>query len=348
MKQPHSCWPLFTADLALARSWLEPQLQKPPVRTRTAHQALNLGMVSTIEALLKRQDHFEAQASGQLSFRLARLQNLPNPYNSLIPASLKTNAERAVAEGLWRGSPLGVSLNGGIGDHLEALAILIPWAQLHGINLALHTSQSRGQQLSRVLQVHPGLRLGAQAGLPVMALREWIRDHAEIDYSPWLQPEVIEIQPQQWLCCWRAAGAGDRFSAHCRSVPFYLVNKFYRQLLNNSPLTIIDLSDWQPWEKAQLRIIGVQTHDPSRGDLADLAKLVRNSHVISIDTALAHLCAALGHPATVLLPVFADERWVELHKPNNSYGRWLRLERNIHFGDWRLSLDRLLCILLNS
>jgi ADP-heptose:LPS heptosyltransferase len=95
-------------------------------------------------------------------------------------------------------------------------------------------------------------------------------------------------------------------------------------------------------------VIGVQSHDPSKGDLADLAKLVRNSQVISIDTALAHLCAAMGYPATILLPVFADERWVELHKPNNSYGRWLRLERNIHFGDWRLSLDRLLGILLNS
>ena len=348
MKQPHSCWPLFTADLALARSWLEPQLHQPPVGVRTGHLALNLGMVATIEALIQRQGHFEAQAITQLSFRLARLQDLPNPYNSLIPASLKTNAERAVAESLWRGSPLEVSLNGGIGDHLEALAILIPWAQLHGINLALHTSKSRGQQLSRVLQDHPSLELGAPAGLPVMALRGWIRDHAEINYSPWLKPEAIEIQPQQWLCCWRAAGAGDRFSAHCRSMPFSLIIKFYRQLLSNSPLTIIDLSDWQPWEKAQLSVIGVQSHDPSKGDLADLAELVRNSQVISIDTALAHLCAAMGYPATILLPVFADERWVELHKPNNSYGRWLRLERNIHFGDWRLSLDRLLGILLNS
>jgi hypothetical protein len=348
MKQPHSCWPLFSSDLALARSWLEPQLQKAPVATRTAHQALSLGLVAAIETMLERQDHLEAQAIAQLSFRLARLQSLPNPYNSLIPASLKTSTERAIAESLWKASPLKVSLNGGIGDHLEALSVLIPWAQGHGISLALHTSQSRGKQLSCVLQSHPQLRLGAPWGLPVMALRGWIKDHAEINYSPWLNLITTAIKPSKWVCCWRAAGAGDRFSAHCRSVPFYLVIKFYRQLLNNSPLAIIDLSDWQPWEKAQLRVIGVQSHDPSKGDLADLAKLVRNSQVISIDTALAHLCAALGHPATVLLPLYADERWVELHKPNNSYGRWLRLERNIHFGDWQISLDRLLCILLNS
>ena len=318
------------------------------MRARTGHLALSLGLVASIKALLQRQGHFEAQAIDQLSFRLARLKDLPNPYNSLIPASLKTSTERAVAETLWRGSPLMVSLNGGIGDHLEALAILIPWAKLDGIKLTLHTSQSRRQQLSRVLQDYPQLQLGAPAGIPVMALRGWIKENAQINYSPWLQPKAIEIQPRQWLCCWRAAGAGDSFSAHCRSIPFSLVIKFYLKLLNNSRLAIIDLSEWQPWEKAQLKALGVQIHDPSKGDLADLAKLVQNSQVITIDTALAHLCAALGHPATVLLPVFADERWVELHKPNNCYGRWLRLERNIHFGDWRVSLDRLLCNLLNS
>ena len=348
MTRAHSCWPLFTADLALARSWLEPQLQQPPVSTRTAHQALSLGLVATIKAMLRRQDHFEAKAIAQIGFRLARLEAQPNPYSSLIPAALKTSTEKAVAESFALGTPLAVSLNGGIGDHLEALSMLIPWAKRHGISVALHTNQSREQQLSRVLQDHPQLRLGAPYGVPELALRGWISNHGEVTYSPWLQQEAIEIQPRQWLCCWRAAGADDRFSAHCRSVPFYLIVRFYRQLLSHSPLTIIDLSNWQPWEKAQLRALGVQSHDPTKGDLADLAKLVRNSQVISIDTALAHLCAALGHPATVLLPLFADERWVELHKPNNNYGRWLSLQRNIYFGDWRVSLDRLLPILLNS
>jgi len=347
MKQPHSCWPLFSSDLALARSWLEPQLHQPPVSVQTGHLALNLGMVATIEELLQRQGHFEAKAASQLGFRLARLKDLPNPYG-VIPEALKTNTEKAVTECFSRKSPLAVCLDGGIGDHLEALSVLIPWAQGHGIGLSLNTSQSRKQQLSRMLKYYPQLQLGAPYGVPQLALRGWICNQGTVTYNSWIRQEEIEIQPHQWLCCWRAAGAGDRFSAHCRSVPFYLVIKFYRQLLNNSPLAIIDLSDWQPWEKAQLRVIGVQSHDPSKGDLADLAKLVRNSKVISIDTALAHLCAALGHPATVLLPLYADERWVELHKPNNSYGRWLRLERNIHFGDWRLSLDRLLCILLNS
>ena len=27
------------------------------------------------------------------------------------------------------GLPIGVQLNGGIGDHLEALSLLLPWAQ---------------------------------------------------------------------------------------------------------------------------------------------------------------------------------------------------------------------------
>ena len=56
--------------------------------------------------------------------------------------------------------------------------------------------------------------------------------------------------------------------------------------------------------------------------------------VVSIDTALIHLCAAMGQAADLLLPRFPDERWVELSHPEQSYGQHLSIHRSTQFGSW--------------
>ena len=68
--------------------------------------------------------------------------------------------------------------------------------------------------------------------------------------------------------------------------------------------------------------------------LTGLVNLCRGSRVISIDTALIHLCAAMGHSADLLLPRFPDERWFELSNPEHNYGQHLRFHRSTHFGSW--------------
>lgn len=171
MTRPHSPWPLFTADLELARAWLQPQLEGPSPDLRCGHTALSLGMVDAVQALLAQPSRLPPAAAAQWGFRLARLEGQRNPYATLVPRELQQAAGHAVRASQTSGQPLAVSLNGGIGDHLEALSLLLPWARQHGIALELHTSGERQQQLTPLLGAAAGLQWSDRPGLAVMALR---------------------------------------------------------------------------------------------------------------------------------------------------------------------------------
>ena len=137
----HSPWPLFGDDLDLARSWLRPQLQGL-VSLRTGHLAISLGLG---DALLDRVREgglqADANALRQWRFRVARLHGETNPYRHLLPEGLLEHTLEAIAQSKSKGRPLCVELNGGIGDHLEALSLLVPWAKAQSccLNLKMGT-----------------------------------------------------------------------------------------------------------------------------------------------------------------------------------------------------------------
>ncbi len=70
------------------------------------------------------------------------------------------------------------------------------------------------------------------------------------------------------------------------------------------------------------------------GDFADTAALVANLDlVISVDTAVTHLAAALGKPVWVLDRFDACWRWLDGHRDSPWYPA-LRLYRQPRPGDW--------------
>ena len=83
-----------------------------------------------------------------------------------------------------------------------------------------------------------------------------------------------------------------------------------------------------------LKRIGVQHLNPRNVGLKGLIHKCQNRHIITIDTALAHLCAVMGAKATLLLNKIPDERWMELHKPENCYGKNLRILQQTQFCNW--------------
>jgi len=350
MNRPHSPWPLFSADLSLARTWVRSQLETSPVDTRLGHIALNLGMDSEVRSILQRQLPLEASAAAQWKFRLARLDGARNPYAHLVPPNWQEQAAQAIAIALEQREPLVVELNGGLGDHLEALSLLLPWGHHQRLQLKLRTSPERRLQFAELSSLFGPLHWSDGAGIPVMAIRHYLcNGSVKFDYQRWITPGTsaapADEQPAQGLlCCWRAAGAGDRLSAHSRSVPFELVLDFYRRTLTQQPgLPITDITLWQPWEQLTLASLGIQRHDPRQGSLEQLTRYIRTNRVITIDTALAHLCAALGAQATMLLPRFSDERWNELLQRPNIYGKKLRVRHSSQFGSWAALMEALDC-----
>ena len=74
-------------------------------------------------------------------------------------------------------------------------------------------------------------------------------------------------------------------------------------------------------------------------DFTETAALVELMDlVISVDTSVAHLAAALGKPAWILLPYSPDWRWL-LDRYDSPWYPTARLFRQRGFGDWRGVLD---------
>ena len=351
MTRFHSPWPLFADDLELARSWLRPQLQGS-VSLRTGHLAISLGLA---EALLNGVQSGELQTDAdalrQWHFRVARLNGDTNPYRHLLPDGLLDHTQAAIGQSIATGVPLGVQLNGGIGDHLEALSLLLPWSREKNCNLNLVMSAERQKLIKPLLApwdgVHCDMGRERSSGsnlIPVMALRAAVVSSAKTaHYRQWVMHKpTSQHSKQQLLCCWRAEAAGDRMSAQSRSVPWALAREFYERLQHLQPERfIVDITNWRDWEACQLQRMGVKVLDPRKGALLDLAQLCQISRVVTIDTALVHLCAAAGLQAELLLCAIPDERWKELHRPEHHYGQLIRLWRSSQFGSWSAVLESL-------
>ncbi|HEX3859654.1 MAG TPA: hypothetical protein VHV58_08635, partial [Pseudolabrys sp.] len=75
-------------------------------------------------------------------------------------------------------------------------------------------------------------------------------------------------------------------------------------------------------------------------DFADTAALIsRLDHVISVDTAVAHLAGALAKSVTVLLPFAADFRWLRTRDDSPWYPT-AKLYRQPRFGDWASVIEQ--------
>jgi ADP-heptose:LPS heptosyltransferase len=74
---------------------------------------------------------------------------------------------------------------------------------------------------------------------------------------------------------------------------------------------------------------------------ATAAALGQLDLVITVDTAMAHLAGALGHPAWVLLPWSADPRWLR-QRDDSVWYTSLRLWRQHEPDDWSGVVDALL------
>jgi tetratricopeptide (TPR) repeat protein len=70
-------------------------------------------------------------------------------------------------------------------------------------------------------------------------------------------------------------------------------------------------------------------------DYADTAALLSQLDlVISVDTSVAHLAGALGHPVWLLLPYAPDWRWL-MHRSDSPWYQSMRLFRQPVAGDWK-------------
>jgi tetratricopeptide (TPR) repeat protein len=132
---------------------------------------------------------------------------------------------------------------------------------------------------------------------------------------------------------------------HNRSIPL-------DQLISALPADLRYVSlhrdDWRPELRAgnvHPRVLQIAA---AQSDLADAAGLCDSVDlVISVDTSLAHLSAALGRPTWILLPFNADWRWL-LDRDDSPWYPTVRLYRQSRPGDWNATLQRVRSDLLRT
>ena len=328
MTDTHSPWPLFCNDLDQAQQWVGEQLALSPADQKLGHQALSLGLTETVSQLLTPGSvNLRDATQRQWKFRLARLNGAKNPYTELIPPEVQTFTDLQMDHAQRMGEPTVVRLLGGIGDHLEIISMLLEWSRIDAQPLILQVTPDRQKALAPLIESISHLALQSRShprAVQGMAIREWIcRNHGSIRYGTWITNKIDNQEAKKGtLCCWKAKGDNNPLSAYLRSVPFPLVVSYYKTMQQLHPESaLIDISDWRSDETTILQQHGVQCLNPRKIGLSGLIRNCKNKKIITIDTALAHLCAVMGTKATMLLNYFPDERWTELHQANNCYGQ---------------------------
>jgi hypothetical protein len=80
-------------------------------------------------------------------------------------------------------------------------------------------------------------------------------------------------------------------------------------------------------------------------DFADTAALIANLDlIISVDTSVAHLTAAMGKPVWLMLPLLPDWRWLQEREDSPWYPT-MRLFRQPAAGDWPGVISRVVAAL---
>jgi hypothetical protein len=128
------------------------------------------------------------------------------------------------------------------------------------------------------------------------------------------------------------SGRPEHKNDHNRSIPFNI----FRELLQVEGIEWVSLqkevrsSDRELFEGSGVLDVAQELEDFS--DTAALCELM--DVVVSVDTSVAHLSAALGRPTWVLVAKTPDFRWL-LNRDDSPWYPTVRLFRQTEHGKWK-------------
>lgn len=189
--------------------------------------------------------------------------------------------------------------------------------------------------------------------LPLMSLPHLLGGAPLCCPSPYLRspawPTSAEHQPYPRIGLVWAAGRklDDPFTAreyHKRTLPPAVLGALVEGL-HHAGAQLVNLQVGPDRDTAAPLASRFADALPPSADFAETAAVVRQLDlVISVDTAMAHLAGALGHPAWILLPWSADPRWLR-DRCDSPWYPSLCLWRQPDPGDWFAVVDALLAAL---
>jgi hypothetical protein len=349
MGQAPPLWALYGQDLELARAQLLEALACQP-RLDWLQALTYLGCYREAEQELEASRGRWNELGRQILFRVRRQQLDPNPWWALVPPGAEPVVQQQI-EAFPQHSDALVELVGGLGDVLESKAVIqasaavAPWLQRFQLQPASSAARAAMAGLWPGLEASPSQPLQPLGTSTLLRLALATLGVACLPQPLW--PQAVPPPPsRRWLVCWRCKpDRRNPLTAFSRSLPWAQIQTLMLHL-QACGAEVLDLTAYGPGERAWL-----QQHCPTARLLADhlngLHQTLRwlrgcSAPVISVDTSLVHLTALAQHPVLLLLPLFPDERWLELLQPGSVYAHWVTPLRQQHFHDWRQPVQELI------
>lgn len=349
----------FSSDLQQARTQvIEAQARCSDVEqlVRLVPLLTYLGDYDRCEQLLRERGLLAHAWGRQALFRIRRQRRDPNPWRALIPEPIWPQWSQAMQQCLAQPPlPLQVELVGGLGDALENLALIHASGLGTPLEAGLAFGVGDGGPSQAALQplLDPWLLAGDPASsftAPAMrcglALQGWQRRPGVL-WPPPLDPAAPSAP--SWVVCWRCKpDPRNPLSSFSRSIPWPALQALLvalQPLLTATGAQLLDITAYTAAERSWLadHAPSVQPVAHRLQCLADTQALLRGARgAITVDTSLVHLAALSAVPVLLLLPLFADERWLELLEPGSAYHRWATPLRQQAFHDWRAPLQQLM------
>lgn len=252
------------------------------------------------------------------------------------------------------------------GTQLRRLQLPIPeWRNqpLRGKRILLAAEQGAGDTVMMLRYVPSMLKQGAtvtlclQNGFKELLREVWpdvevvestdrvgtLHDYwAHLMSLPWITRTTLDnIPPAEWLPRWSSPGNPVKKVGICWAGSLSHSNDRHRstdwpQWLDLVQTPGVEFHSLQVGERSveSLLLPGVIDRTPEVKSFADTVRLLRElDEVITVDTALAHVCGSMGMPCRVLLPFSPDFRWL-LNRPDSPWYPSLSLCRQPAEGDW--------------
>ena len=300
---------------------------------------LLMGLTKEVERIMEKEG---PEKSFGLLFRLTRKKGLHNPYQEQLKLS-KYDCKAIEQKALNNG----IILSGGIGDHIEQVCQINEYLRAKEKTLRMGTSKTRYQQLVRALKaidIDLIIMKDKDNAVPIEIIMATLGNNLPKAEPIFVEKNAKETDEGGMICCWNVEAKGDIYSKWCRSITFREVYRFYKDLrdMGYKMQRITDISRWKTWEEYILKGLGIEIVDPTSSDIYDLMKVIKSKRcAISVDTALTHLCAAMGKKVYVMLPLYPDERWYKFRKSDNMYSRNCIFLQQKDYGKWQKEIEKL-------
>ena len=354
-RSPQGWW-LYGRDLELARQL---QLQRiagcesGELQAFEIAQLTYLGDYSACYQWLDRTNAFQFRFGRQAKCRALLAQGRLEGWHALADQSAFEQLREIEDLLSSSGKGLVIDLVGGIGDQLQTAALVLAlnsrgsfqgrlWLRPSGPNACLVADWLQFTRASERL-VWPEDQIVGFCSSPFF--RIILSGMNEVlNYQSFAEAtdgQTASTRGSQILCCWRTkSDRSNPFTSFSRSLPLrtvFSVLEQWQPVFEVRGIRLLDLSEYTKDEQALLqeRFPFVKFVRREVRSLADTYGLIEQcEHIVSVDTSLTHLAAASCRHVHLLLPLFPDERWVELLEVPGVYQTWVIPHRQVHFHDW--------------